>query len=154
MRVDVGRPMLAGPLARMQQHVLDDGVGALAMLHDFLEIALQHPRQFGDFGPQLVVDSARFSTSLQFVDQLGRKAEKLLTKFSGFLISCAMPAVSWPSEASFSVCTSRSCAVRRSSSERDNSWFDSAQSEQPGVLDRDHRLVGKCLRPARSACRE
>ena len=32
-----------------------------------------------------------------------------------------MPAVSWPSEASFSVCTSRSCAVRRSSSERDSS---------------------------------
>ena len=29
-------------------------------------------------------------------------AEKLLTKFSGFLISCAIPAVSWPSEASFS----------------------------------------------------
>ena len=27
---------------------------------------------------------------------------KLLTKFSGFLISCAMPAVSWPSEAIFS----------------------------------------------------
>ena len=44
-------------------------------------------------------------------------AEKLLTKLSGFLISCAMPAVSWPSEASFSVCTRRSCAVRRSSSD-------------------------------------
>ena len=28
-----------------------------------------------------------------------------------------MPAVSWPSEASFSVCTRRSCAVRRSSSD-------------------------------------
>ena len=27
---------------------------------------------------------------------------KLLTKFSGFLISCAMPAVSWPNEAIFS----------------------------------------------------
>ena len=44
-------------------------------------------------------------------------AEKLLTKLSGFLISCAMPAVSWPSEASFSVCTRRSCAVRKSSSD-------------------------------------
>ncbi len=44
-------------------------------------------------------------------------AEKLLTKLSGFLISCAIPAVSWPSEASFSVCTRRSCAVRNSSSD-------------------------------------
>ena len=43
--------------------------------------------------------------------------EKLLTKLSGFLISCAIPAVSWPSEASFSVCTRRSCAVRKSSSD-------------------------------------
>ena len=48
-------------------------------------------------------------------------AEKLLTKLSGFLISWAMPAVSWPSEASFSVCTRRSCAVRKSSSDFANS---------------------------------
>ena len=48
-------------------------------------------------------------------------AEKLLTKLSGFLISCAMPAVSCPSEASFSVCTRRSCAVRKSSSDFANS---------------------------------
>src|SRR5207249_1117818 len=48
-------------------------------------------------------------------------AEKLLTKLSGFLISCAMPAVSCPSEASFSVCTRRSCAARRSSSDFANS---------------------------------
>ena len=46
---------------------------------------------------------------------------KLLTKLSGFLISCAMPAVSWPSEASFSVWTSRSWAVRSSSSDLANS---------------------------------
>ena len=43
--------------------------------------------------------------------------EKLLTKLSGFLISCAMPAVSWPSEASFCVCTRRSCVVRKSSND-------------------------------------
>ena len=49
-------------------------------------------------------------------------AEKLLTKLSGFLISCAMPAVSWPSEASFSVWTRRSCAVRKSSSEASTFW--------------------------------
>ena len=44
-------------------------------------------------------------------------AEKLLTKLSGFLISWAMPAVNWPSEASFSVWTRRSCVARKSSSD-------------------------------------
>src|ERR1700738_700055 len=43
-------------------------------------------------------------------------AEKLLTKLSGFLISCAIPAVNWPSEASFSVWTSRACAAFNSRS--------------------------------------
>ena len=37
-----------------------------------------------------------------------------MTKLSGFLISCAIPAVNWPSEASFSVWTRRSCAFWRS----------------------------------------
>src|SRR5258707_490351 len=85
-RVDIDRSMLARALARVQQHILDDRICALAVLHHFVETA-----------------------------------EKLLTKLSGFLISCAMPAVSWPSEASFSVCTRRSCAVRRSFSERESS---------------------------------
>ena len=48
--------------------------------------------------------TAAFSSSSRSLDS----SEKLLTKLSGFLISCAMPAVSWPSEAIFSDCTSRS----------------------------------------------
>ena len=39
--IDIGRAAFAGAFARMQQHVLDDRVGALAVLHDFFEIALQ-----------------------------------------------------------------------------------------------------------------
>ena len=55
-----------------------------------------------------------------------------------------MPAVSWPSEASFSVCTRRSCAVRNSSSDCDNSRVRSCNSlEQSRVLDGDHGLVGE-----------
>ena len=42
--VDIGRPVLARTLARMQQHVLDDRVGALAVLHHLFQIALQHVR--------------------------------------------------------------------------------------------------------------
>ena len=71
-------------------------------------------------------------------------AEKLLTKLSGFLISCAMPAVSWPSEASFSVWTRRSCAARKSSS--DFAKFARARLhafEQTHVLDRNRCLVSE-----------
>ena len=71
-------------------------------------------------------------------------AEKLLTKLSGFLISWAMPAVSWPSEASFSVWTRRSCAVRRSSSDcRQFAGAGFDAFEQTHVLDRDRGLVGE-----------
>ena len=47
-RVDVGGPVLARSLARMQQHVLDDRIGALAVLHHLFEIALQHVGEFVD----------------------------------------------------------------------------------------------------------
>ena len=50
------------------------------------------------------------STSLSSSSRSFDRSEKLLTKFSGFLISWAMPAVSWPSEASFSDCRRRDCA--------------------------------------------
>ena len=59
------------------------------------------------------VPSASLSSSMSSIES----AAKLLTKLSGFLISCAMPAVSWPSEASFSVWISRSCAALSSSSD-------------------------------------
>ena len=46
--VDIDRPVLSGALTRMQQHVLDDGVGALAVLHDLVEIALQRIGDLAD----------------------------------------------------------------------------------------------------------
>ena len=45
-RIDVGGALLAASLARMQQHVFDDGVGALSVLEDLFEIALQQAGQF------------------------------------------------------------------------------------------------------------
>jgi len=65
---------------------------------------------------------------MAFEKPVGDSAEKLLTKLSGFLISCAIPAVSWPSEASFSVWIRRSCAVRRSSRDCDSSRVRSCTS--------------------------
>ena len=46
--VDIDRTVLSGPLTGVQQHVLDDGVGALAMLHDLVEIALQRIGDLAD----------------------------------------------------------------------------------------------------------
>ena len=68
-RVDVGRPTLAGPFAGMQQHVLDDGVGALAVLHDLFEIFVQQMRQLADFLSLSVVEGNRFEGIAQFIDQ-------------------------------------------------------------------------------------
>ena len=74
------------------------------------------------------------------------RAEKLLTKLSGFLISWAMPAVSWPSEASFSdwiepVLRLAQIVERRREFVRARLHL----VEQAHVLDRDHGLVGEGL---------
>src|SRR4029077_5211612 len=105
----------------MQQHVLDYRIGALAVLHHLVEIALQGIGDLADLCPHLLSTctppSASRNSSISSTDT----AEKLLTKLSGFLISCAIPAVNCPSEASFSVCTRRSWAVRKSSNDFANS---------------------------------
>src|SRR5262245_33466191 len=44
--IDVDNPMFARAFARVQQHVLDDGIRPLAVLHDFVEIATQCVSQF------------------------------------------------------------------------------------------------------------
>jgi hypothetical protein len=37
---------LAGALARMQQHVLDDGISSLAVLNDLLDVLFEKTGQF------------------------------------------------------------------------------------------------------------
>jgi hypothetical protein len=39
----------------VQQHVLDNGVSALAVLHDFVEVVAQRIRQFGYFRARPIV---------------------------------------------------------------------------------------------------
>src|SRR5215472_2435773 len=99
----------------MQEHVLDDGIGALAVLDDLAEIIPQKAGQVADLGADGFGNLCAFQQIVELGGQLDRQAEKLMTKLSGFLISWAMPAVSWPSEASFSVWIRRSCAARKSS---------------------------------------
>ena len=43
--IDIDRPMLTRAFARVQQHVLDDRIRTLAVLHDLVEVALQRIRQ-------------------------------------------------------------------------------------------------------------
>ena len=78
----------------MQQHVLDDGIRTLAVLNDLVEVAPQSLRQFVDLGALLFVEATSFKVSCNSSISSAETAEKLLTKLSGFLISCAMPAVS------------------------------------------------------------
>ena len=71
-RIDVRRPVFAGAFARMQQHVLDDGVGALAVLDDLFEIVLQQAGQFVDFFADLTVHRDRLERVIQLIGKLGR----------------------------------------------------------------------------------
>src|SRR5260370_2050703 len=60
----------------MQQHVLDDRVGALAVLDHLFKIAFQHMGQLVEFLTLFVVKSNRFESIAQFIDQLlGERGE-------------------------------------------------------------------------------
>ena len=53
--IDIDGPMLSRAFARMQQHVLDDGICTLAVLHDLVEIVAQSVREFGYFTARLFI---------------------------------------------------------------------------------------------------
>jgi hypothetical protein len=52
----------------MQQHVLDDRVGALAVLHDLIEVALQCIGDFADLCAKLVVEMSASKRFPQFIN--------------------------------------------------------------------------------------
>jgi hypothetical protein len=64
----------------MQQHVLDDGVGPLAVLNDLAETVAQCIGQFCDFGSRLVVGRHPPERLLQIVDQLDRNAREVVNE--------------------------------------------------------------------------
>jgi len=73
-RIDVDDPMLAGAFARVQQHVLDDGVGTLAVLYNLVEISPQGVRQFGDLNALAFAHGQVHERGAQLIDQFGRQA--------------------------------------------------------------------------------
>ena len=71
--VGIDQPMFARSLARVQQHVLDDGVRALAVLNDLVEVVAQSVRQFNDFTARLIIARHSAKGLPQFVDQFRRR---------------------------------------------------------------------------------
>jgi len=69
-RIDVDRPAFACARARMQQHILDDGVGAFAVVGDLVEIIAQRGGEIGDVGARLGVGLDLLQSLAQLVDQL------------------------------------------------------------------------------------
>jgi hypothetical protein len=65
--VDINEPVLARTFPRVQQHVPHDGIGTLAVLNDFVEVAPQDVRQFIDFSARFVVERA-LQDLLQFIN--------------------------------------------------------------------------------------
>ena len=60
-------------------------VGALAVLHDLFEIALQHLRQLVDLFARLVVERGRLEHVVQFVDQFGRQRREIVDEIERVL---------------------------------------------------------------------
>jgi hypothetical protein len=54
----------------MQQHIFDDSICPLAVLHDLVEIALQHIGNFADLRSQLVVEVGFGKRLPQFFNKL------------------------------------------------------------------------------------
>jgi hypothetical protein len=92
--IDVDDPVFTRAFARVQQHVFDDGIGALTMLDDLVEVALQGIGNLADLCSQLAVEVRPGQRLPQIINQFNRDAREIIDEMSGFLISCAMPAVS------------------------------------------------------------
>src|SRR5207253_6855654 len=71
--------------ARVQQHVLDDGICTLAMLDDLVEIALQHIRNLADLCAQLVIEASFRKRLPQLVNQLDRDGRKIVDEIERVL---------------------------------------------------------------------
>ena len=64
----------------MQQHALDDAIGAFAVLDDLAEIADQHRQDFVDLGDGVAIErlERRRRRRFQLVEQLDRQAGEIV----------------------------------------------------------------------------
>src|SRR3954452_2984209 len=71
--IQVDAATLSGALARVEKHVLDDGVGTPAMLDDPAEVAFEHPRDLLDLGPERAIEGCGLDRFVEFLDKLRRE---------------------------------------------------------------------------------
>ena len=83
--VDIDEPVLTRAFARVQQHVLDDGIGTLAVLHDLVEIALQRIRNLADLCSQLAVEVRSGKRLPQFVNEFDRDRREIVDEIERVL---------------------------------------------------------------------
>jgi hypothetical protein len=62
----------------MQQHILDDRVSALAVLHDLIEVTPERVRKVGNFNSRYSVQVRGFESLLQFIYQLHRDTREIV----------------------------------------------------------------------------
>ena len=145
-RVDIDDPVLARALARMQQHVLDDRIGALAVLDHLVEIAAQHSGELVDLLPPLVVDRQAFQRVLQLVDQLARDGREVVDEIERVLdlVRDAGGELAERGELlRLHQAVLRSAQVFQRSGQLARARLHLV--EQSHVFDRDHRLIGEGL---------
>src|SRR5215471_15612800 len=63
---------------RMQQHVLDDRIGALAVLNDFVEVTSQRGHQLCNLAASLFVQARILQSLLELINQFGRNSRKII----------------------------------------------------------------------------
>src|SRR4029453_3327285 len=69
----------------MQQHVLDNGIGALAVLDDLVEIGLQRIRNLADLRSQLAIEVGASKRMPQFINQFDRDAREIIDEIERVL---------------------------------------------------------------------
>ena len=83
--IDVDRTKLARAFSRMQQHVLDDGVGPLAVLHNPFEVAAQGAGELPDFGAGLFVGFDADESVFQLLDQFDGNPREIIDEIERVL---------------------------------------------------------------------
>src|SRR5215475_2114620 len=72
--------MLSRALARVQQHILDNGICALAVLNDLVEVVAQGVREFSYFSARLFISFYSVKGIPQLIDQFGRDTGEIVDK--------------------------------------------------------------------------
>ena len=83
--VYIDGPMLARALTGVQQHVLHDGVGALAVLNDLVEITLQRVREFNNLRTFVIVQGRSLNGVSQLLDKFNRNSRKIVDEIQRVL---------------------------------------------------------------------